>query len=188
MYKVILSTLLMSSLFLTACAKLSVDERNAQRQEINQMADSTIKELLEENPEIKQKLKNAKGYAVINWKVTKVPLVGAGSGIGVIFDLRTNEDKKVYIDVSRFDIGLGWGARAYKNLVIINDSEALDRAIEGDYMFQRGTEVSAGTKSVNASVADNSEKKATLYVLMEGGGSATSTIRLLHLTPNEELN
>jgi lipid-binding SYLF domain-containing protein len=169
----------------TACAQLSLDEKNRARAEIDLMAKTTIDALVKDDPSIKDALEQAKGYAVINWKVTKIPIVGAGGGNGVIVDKRTGE--KVYIKVSRFDLGGGWGARSYKNLVITEDEDILDNAKKGDWTIEAGAEASAGTAGAGGD-AGGSNKSVETHVLLDGGGSATATVRLLRSTLDSDLN
>jgi len=173
--KTITILLTMILLLFSGCAKLSVDEKNVARAEVDKMAQTTIEKLLKDNPSIQAELDRCVGYAVINWKVTKVPVFGAGGGSGVIVDKRNNE--RVYIDVSRFDIGGGWGARSYKNLVIAFDEEIVDDAKDGDFKFEAGAEVSAGTAATGGGSGGN--EKTTTHVLVDGGGSATATVRYM---------
>ncbi len=175
----------MTMLLFSGCAKLSVNEIKEARAAIDLMADTSIKKLIEDNPQIEKELKMAKGYAVINWKVTKIPVVGAGGGNGVIVDLRNNE--RIYINVSRFDIGGGWGARSYKNLVITQNEKLLDEAKTGSLKFEAGVEVSAGTAAVDGG-SGALNKNINTYVLADGGGSATATVRVMYSTLNDDLN
>ena len=168
--------LTMALLLFSGCAKLSVDEKNVARVEVDKMAQTTIEKLLKDDPSIQAELDRCVGYAVVNWKVTKVPVFGAGGGNGVIVDKDNN--KKFYIDVSRFDIGGGWGARSYKNLVIVFDREVLDEAKGGDFKFEAGAEVSAGTAAAGGG-SGGSEETVT-HVLIDGGGSATATVRYMN--------
>ena len=169
----------------TGCAQLTLDEKNRARAEIDLMAKTTIDALIKDNPSIKDALEKAKGYAVVNWKVTKIPIVGAGGGNGVIVDKRTGE--RVYIKVSRFDLGGGWGARSYKNLVITQDEDLLDSAKKGGFKFDAGAEASAGTAGAGGGAGDLNKSMET-HVLLDGGGSATATVRLLRSTLDSDLN
>lgn len=178
-------TQLIVLLFFIGCASLSVDEVNQKKSEIDKMAAETIKALIKSEPLIQQQIKEAKGYAVIDWTVTKIPVFGAGGGRGVIVDLRTNE--RIYIDVSRFDIGGGWGARSFKNLIITEDETLLDNAKDGSFKFEAGAEVAAGKHASDVAAEDTNSYSHT-YVLSEGGGAATATIRMLYSNVNEELN
>ena len=184
MNKIVLITLATLLLF-SGCAKLSLSEVKSAQEKIDLMAERTIKALIKENPSIKDELSKAKGYAVINWKVTKIPVVGAGGGNGVIVDLRNNE--RTYINVSRFDIGGGWGVRSYKNLVITQDEKLLDEAKDGDVKFEAGAEVSAGTVAAGGG-SEKLNKTITTHVLVDGGGSATATFRVMYSSVDSDLN
>jgi hypothetical protein len=170
---------------MTGCAQLTLDEKERARAEIDLMAKTTIDALIKGDPSIKDALEKAKGYAVINWKVTKIPVVGAGGGNGVIVDKRSGE--RVYIKVSRFDLGGGWGARSYKNLVITQDEDLLDNAKKGGWKIEAGAEASAGTAGA-AGAAGGSNKSIETHVLLDGGGSATATVRFLRSTLDSDLN
>lgn len=185
--KIFFATIL-ATFFLLGCAQLSHEEKDSKKAEINQMADTTIKTLTKENDIIKLSFDSAKGYAVVNWKVTKVPIFGAGTGNGVIVDKRTGERK--YIKVRRFDFGGGWGARSFKNLLIVNDEITLQNAMKsGDYKFEGGAEVAAGTVSAEGGSGDISKKKKIeTYMLLNGGASATATVRFIYFTIDESLN
>ena len=178
-----LSALLVSVL-MSGCAQLSVDEKREARSERDAMADKTIAKLLTEQEDLQANLDSAAGYMVTNWKVTKVPVVGAGSGNGVIVDLKTKE--RIYVNVKRFDVGGGWGAKSYKNLLVVQSQELFDRLKTGTAHFEAGAEVAAGTAAVDgSSSALNTDYK--LYMLLDGGGSATATARVLKLNIDEEL-
>ena len=172
-------------LLFTACSQMSLEEKNSKRAVIDKMAQTTIDALIKEDASIKVALEEAKGYAVINWKVTKVPIVGAGGGEGVLVDKRDNT--RVYVKVRRFDIGGGWGARSYKNLVLINDDALLDDAKDGVIKFEAGAEVSAGTLAAEGGSGALNPKIQT-HTLLDGGGSATATVRVLRARVDSDLN
>lgn len=172
-------------LILTSCSQLSLEEKSSKRDSIDKMAQNTIENLIKEDPKIKHALEKAKGYMVLNWKVTKVPVVGAGGGEGIVVDSRDNH--RVYIKVRRFDIGGGWGVRSYKNLVIIYDDSLMDRAKDGVIEFEAGAEVAAGTMSVDGGSSALNKKMET-HILLDGGGSATATIRVLWSRLDSALN
>lgn len=172
-------------LFFTSCSQMSIEEKNSKRAVIDKMAETTIDTLIKEDASIKTALEEAKGYVVVNWKVTKVPVVGVGGGNGIVVDKR--DDTRVYIKVGRFDIGGGWGARSYKNLIIINDDALLDDVKDGVIKFEGGAEVSAGTVSAEGGSTALNPKIQT-HTLLDGGGSATATLRVLRARLDSDLN
>jgi hypothetical protein len=169
----------------TACASMSPTERETKRNQLDEMAKTAIAGLIEQDPSLQQKLDESLGYAVANMKVTKIPIVGAGGGEGVLVNKKTNE--RTYFTVRRFDIGGGWGARSYKILLVIETEEMLDRLHSGTWEYQAGVEASAGTASAEGSSGALNEGY-TVHVLSDGGASATATARVIRIKVNSKLS
>ena len=174
--------IVMFGIFVTGCSSLSVSEKEEKRNSLDEMAATAISGLVEQDEALQQKIDDALGYAVINMKVTKIPLVGAGGGEGVFVDAITK--KRQYFTVSRFDLGLGWGARSYKALVLINTQDVRDRLRGGIWEFASGAEASVGTAAAEGSVAD---ADYTVHILADGGASATATLRVIRMKENSKL-
>ncbi len=170
---------------ITGCATLTTSEKEQKRSEINAMAKKAIAGLIEQDATLEQELNDSLGYAVANMKVTKVPIVGAGGGEGVFLNKKTQQ--RTYFNVSRFDIGGGWGARSYKALLVIKSKEAVDRISNGTWEFQAGVEASAGTTAAEGA-SGGSNEDFTVHVLSDGGASATATARVIHIKVDEDLS
>ena len=177
--------LLTMLLLLSACSSMTISEKQLKQEQLNTMAADAIGELVEKNPDIQQQLDNAFGYAVANMKVSKViPLVGGGGGEGVLVDNKTQQ--RAYFTVQRLDLGGGYGARSFKVLIILNSQKMLDKLKGGSWDIDAGAEAAAGTASLEqSSIKPN--KDYTLYVLLDGGASATFTLRTLRIKINHEL-
>ena len=118
-------------------------------------------------------------------KVTKViPLVGGGGGEGVLVDNKTQQ--RSYFTVQRLDLGGGYGARSFKVLIILNSQKMLDKLKAGSWDIDAGAEAAAGTASLETNSV-KSNKDYILYVLLDGGASATFTLRTLRIKINREL-
>ncbi len=176
--------LLIVCMFITACSSMTVSEKETKRSELDKMAAKAIAGLVEKDAAIQQELDDSLGYAVANMKLTKVPIVGAGGGEGVVF-IKAGE-KKIYFTVSRFDLGGGWGVRSYKALMVFNSQEVLDNWQDGKWEFQAGAEASAGTASAEGS-SSGLAQGFTIHVLSDGGASATVTARVIRVRVNREL-
>lgn len=175
--KWILGSLLML-LMLSGCASLPDEEREA----IVLMADDTVRRLAEKNDELHDELNDAVGYLVVDNKVVKIPVVGAGKGKGVVVDHATGH--KTFVKVTRLEIGGGWGARNYKMLMVINDPALLKKVKSGKLSWELGAEASAGKASVEGSSSQvNPDKSHEVHTLSEGGASATYTLRAIRLKP-----
>ena len=165
---------------LPGCTALSVEERDARRAELDAMADTTIETLLETKPQSREVLDRSLGYIVIDMKVTKIPMVGAGSGLGVVVDRRTNT--RSYLKVSRFEVGGGLGAQKFKAIVVFDDGKLLERAAAGTWRYDAGAELAAGTAGSDGSM-QAAPKGFHAYRLVEGGALASVTVRVARARP-----
>lgn len=165
---------------LVGCATSPPQDRDQQRSELDAMADHTVATLLEVQPTARHVLDRSVGYLVIDMNVAKIPVFGAGNGLGVVVDRRT--DTRAYLEVTRFEIGGGWGAQQFKVIVVFDDAKLLDRAKSGGWHYEAGAELAAGS-----STADGTVQKATkgfqAYRLAEGGAVATVTVRVARARP-----
>jgi len=162
------------------CATLSPEQQDAKRAELDAMAAATIATLLADTPEAPGALDRSVGYLVVDLKVTKIPILGAGKGYGVLVDRRA--ENRVYLQISRFEVGGGLGVQAFKLVVLFDDEQLLEKAAQGTWHYSAGTEVSVG----DASAGDSTPKKSEgfqAYRLAEGGAAATVTVRVARLTP-----
>jgi lipid-binding SYLF domain-containing protein len=162
------------------CATLSPDEKQAKRTELNEMGEKAVATLLETKPQLQEVFDKSVGYVVIDMTVTKIPWFGAGGGLGVVVDKRT--DILSYIKVSRFEVGGGVGAQKYKVIIIFSDAKLLQKAAAGTWHYEAGAELAAGSASAEGSV----KKPAAGYrafKLLEGGAAATVTVRVARAKP-----
>lgn len=73
------------------------------------MEQKTLAELIEKSPEIQAEMNRSVGYAVFSNRSAKIPFIGVGEGIGVVFDKKTGE--RTYLKVQRPDVGGGLRVR-----------------------------------------------------------------------------
>ena len=176
---------LLTLLIIAGCSTMTLEEKEVKRGELDEMADKAIEGLIEQDESIKEKLDKSLAYAVANMKLTKVPIVGAGGGEGVFVDRETQQ--RIYFNVTRFDLGGGWGARSFKALLLFNTEEMVARMESKNiWEFQAGAEASAGTASAEGSSSDLNTG-FTMHVLSDGGASATVTARVIRVQVNSAL-
>jgi len=169
-------------LLVTGCASshrsMSIEEKRVFLLELEQ---ETLAKLIEEHPEAKADLDRSSGYAVFSKSATKVPFVGAGDGIGVVFN-KAN-DKRTYVKVQRFDVGGGLGSRTYQVVIIFFSEAALKKLASGKIEFGAGVEASAGRHDeVGAGAGGGAgarNENRVVYRLSESGASAMWTVRLI---------
>jgi hypothetical protein len=170
---------------IAGCSTMTASEKEQKRSGLDAMAQAAITNLVEQNPVIQEELDKSLAYAVADMKLTKIPIVGAGGGEGVLVDKHSQQ--RIYFTVSRFDLGGGWGVRAYKALLVVESQEVLDRLKDGTWEFQAGAEASAGSASAEGS-SSNLNKGFTMHVLSEAGASVTVTARVIRIKVNRGLS
>ena len=169
---------------LSGCTILTPEEKELERNALDDMAKETIAVLVKDNVKIQEKLDNAMAYAVCDMKLTKVPVIGGGGGQGVFVD--TGSQQRIYFTVKRLDIGGGWGVRAFKVLLLVESQDVFDRLKDGTWEFQAGVEASAGSASAEGS-SGGLNSGFSMYVLSEAGASVTVTARAISTKVNRKL-
>jgi hypothetical protein len=163
---------------------MTFDEQQEKRSELDEMGEKTVLKLLELRPEADEALALSVGYMVINMSITKIPVLGGGSGLAVTVDKRSG--KNSYSKVSQFEIGGGIGAKKFKVVVFFTDEVLLDRAITGAWHYEAGAEIAAGTTGTEGQIG-KPEKGYKAFKIAEGGAAATITVRLAHASPYLQL-
>ena len=163
------------------CASLSAEERAEATATLDVMGEDSLARLIEQTPGLKAVFDEAEGYMVVDMKVTKVPVVGAGSGKGVVVDKR--DGSRSYVKVWRLDLGGGWGIRSYKLIIAFQDAALMKKAESGKWEFEAGAEVAAGAAGLEGGTSDVGTAGFSSYTLSEAGASATVTIRVVRTKP-----
>ena len=148
--------------------------------ELDAMGEKGVTTLLETRPETREVMDRSVGYVVIKLTATKIPWIGTATGYGVVVNKRTNT--RSYIQVSRFEIGGGYGAQTFKVIIVFEDEKLLDKVATGTSHFEAGADVAAGT-SVADGAATKSGKGYQAFRLPEGGAAATVTVRMAYSKP-----
>jgi hypothetical protein len=178
---------LVSMLFMamTGCAGGLLGSKEEKLAYFETLEQETLARLVKEQPKTEQELAQSVGYAVIEKKVVKVPMVGAGGGAGVVLERATG--KKTYLRVPELQFGAGWGGRAEKVILIFQDIQKLRDLADGTWKAGIKAEAAAKAGEIGAagggSMGDLMKKGFTTYVLTDAGVSATATIAVLRAQP-----
>ena len=177
------SVIILAASLLGACATIPVEKRAGLREEINQNAEKTITQLISKKPELQESIDTSIGYFVGQISGTKIPVVGAGSGIGMLYDREA--ETRTYMNIKRFGVGVGLGAGKYKGIILFQNREVFEQFRAGIWKSKIGVESAVGEKTTSSiSVVD---KGATLHLLPETGAAVTASARLVSLSVNEDL-
>jgi len=181
----LVGTIALLAMSMTACVGGLVGSTEEKLAYFEGLERETLARLVKEEPKTEAELAQAVGYAVIEKKVVKVPMIGAGGGAGVVVEKASG--KKSYLRVPQLQFGLGWGGRAEKVILIFQDLEKLRDLANGTW--KAGIEAEAAAKAGNVGAAggggtgDLMKEGFTTYVLTDAGVSATATIAVLRAQP-----
>ena len=170
-----LLTLLVLALALTGCSpggKLTNDEKI---QAINTMADENLQRLYTEKPSAKDEVKKAAGYAAFSNANVNIIFASAGGGYGVVVDNKTGE--KTYMKMGSGGVGLGLGAKDYRQVMIFNTPEAMAKFIEKGWAFGGHADAAAkaGEKGGEAS-GEGIAGQVKVYSMTESGLALQATV------------
>ena len=168
---------------LGACTTIPVDERNQIREEVNQVAETTVAQMIANDPSIQELLDKAVGYAVASVSATKIPILGGGYGLALLHD--KEHDSRTYINVSRFDLGAGIGSGRFRVLVIFENREIMEKFRDGTWHSVMGAESAMGSQTVSR-VASAGDGYSVHYV-SDTGVAFAATARLIKSSINEDL-
>jgi lipid-binding SYLF domain-containing protein len=115
---------LLMLVLLAACAAAG-DTPEQKRASIQQMRTDTLNQLTQQQPDIRQTLDSAAGYAVFSNISNKILLITGGNGYGVLHDNRDKQD--TYMKMAALGIGAGVGIKNFQAVIIFLDNESLDK-------------------------------------------------------------
>ena len=163
---------------LTGCSSIPGKTGEEQAETIDALVERTLADLAAQEPDTSRAIAESVGYIVMSNKITKVPIVGVGSGYGVA--IRTKTGEKTYLRMSRFDVGGGWGARSVRPVLIFGDEKKFNEFIDGQWEAQAGAEAAAKVGESGAAggagTGDSGDKGYSVHLITDAGVSATATV------------
>jgi len=175
-------------LVLNSCGpsnKLTIGE---QRQGIKDMESETLARLYKEVPATKDKIKKSAGYGVFSNANINIIFVSVGGGHGIVTDRSTG--KKTYMKMALGGVGLGIGAKDYRQVLIFNTKEVLNKFIESGWEFGGHADAAAkaGEKGGEASGSGAIGEDIEAYSMTESGLALQATIAGTKYWKDKDLN
>ena len=171
-----------AALSLGACASVPGDTGEEQAIEVDSLVTKTLADLEKQDPNTKDEIAQSAGYVIMNNKLTKIPLIGVGAGYGVGIDTRSGE--RTYLKMRRLDLGMGWGARAVRPVLIFQDAKKYQEYIDGNFDASIGAEASAkaGEKgAAGGGATENVKEGYKSYLITDTGVSATASLAFMRV-------
>lgn len=84
------------------------------------------------NPELETMLSNAAGYAIFPNVGKGAWILGGAAGNGVVYE---NGEVAGFAELRQIDVGFQFGGKAFRELIVFETQEALDKFKEGNFEF-----------------------------------------------------
>lgn len=164
---------------------MSVSEQQAV---INKMADESLQKLYAEDAATKDKIAKAAGYGVFSNANINIIFASAGGGYGVVTDNATG--KKTYMKMGLGGVGLGIGAKDYRQILVFSDKATLDSFINKGWDFGGHADAAAkaGESGGELSSEGDIPKDVTVYSITESGLALQATVTGSKYWKADELN
>jgi lipid-binding SYLF domain-containing protein len=114
-------------------------------------------------------------------------LIAAGTGYGVVKDMKTR--KYIYMNMAEGGIGLGLGVKDYRIVIVFHTNEAMNNFVNTGWTF--GGNADASAKSGNKGTSVEGELyygDVTVYTFTENGLALQATIKGTKFWKDSELN
>lgn len=172
---------------LTACASMGEGSAAQKRQNILTMKEQVLTELFKNKPDTKAQINNAAGYAVFSNANINLIFIAAGTGYGVAKNMKTG--KQTYMNMAEGGVGLGFGAKDYRIVMVFHNEQALNHFIQQGWTF--GGNADATAKASKKGVSAEGEAyygDVTVYTFTESGIALQATIKGTKFWVDKALN
>jgi len=166
-------------------ARLPVAERQAL---IGDMETETLERLYKEEPAAREKIADSVGYGTFANANVNVIFVSAGGGYGVVVDKTTGQ--RTYMKMALGGVGLGLGVKDYRQVLIFNSKETLNKFVYSGWEFGGHADATAkagesgGELSGEGAISSDIEA----YSMTESGLALQATVAGTKYWKDKELN
>ncbi|WP_374762852.1 lipid-binding SYLF domain-containing protein [Yunchengibacter salinarum] len=178
---------LLMALALTAGPALAKSDAE-NRAGIMDMHDKTLTDLYSEEPDARNKLEGAVGYAVFSNVGVNVIFFSAGGGKGVAIDNRSGE--KTFMKMASAGVGLGIGVKDFRAVFIFYSDDAFTGFVEDgwDFSGQADAAAQSDTKGAEASDSKSVLSDVEVYQFTKSGVALQATLQGTKYWQNDNLN
>jgi lipid-binding SYLF domain-containing protein len=187
MKKTAILAVLALSLALTGCSPGSKLTNAEKIQAIDTMADENLQRLYTEKPDTKGEVKEAAGYAAFSNANINIIFASMGGGFGVVVDNKNGD--KTYMKMGSGGLGLGLGAKDYRQVMVFNTKESMDKFIETGWTFGGHADAAAKTGDKGGEVSgEGAIGDVKVYAMTEAGLALQATVTGTKYYKDKELN
>ncbi len=178
--------LVMAAMF-GGCATTSGTTPAEKRTAVQNMRQDVLNELYGLKPSVREQIRTAPGYGVFSDANINVILASFSGGYGVVRDNGNGRD--TYMKMGEVGLGLGWGLKDFRAVLVFHDRETLDQFINNGWQFGAHADAAAQAGDAGGSVGgeillDN----ITVYQMTESGLALQATVKGTRYWQDDELN
>jgi len=187
MLKVQLFVVVILTFFLVSCASMGSGNRTQKQDAILKMKDNVLTQLFHDKPNTRSQLKTAPGYAVFSNANVNLFFVAAGTGYGVVKNMRTG--KYTYMNMAEGGVGLGLGVKDYRIVMVFHTEEAMNQFINKGWTFGGNADAAAKASGKGASIEGEAYYgDVTVYTFTDTGLALQATVKGTKFWKDKELN
>ena len=143
--------------------------------------------MFKSKPDTRAQLNSAPGYAVFSNANVNLFVVAAGTGYGVVKNMKTQ--KHTYMNMAEGGVGLGIGAKDYRLVMVFHSEKAMQQFIESGWTFGGNADAAAKAGNKGASVEGEAYYgDVTVYTFTESGLALQATIKGTKFWRDKTLN
>ena len=143
------------------------------RQTVRKQRDAMLDELYKTKPEMKDRVKQAAGYATFKQTDVNLFLLASGNGYGLLVDNKTG--KETVMRVASLGGGVGMGVKDLRVIFVFNDSKVMQQFLEQGWQFGGKADASAKYQDTGASAEQNVKANVDFKEGTVAAGSSTDT-------------
>lgn len=184
-----MARMLAALMLLVALSPLHAHASDAEdRAEIQEMRQKTLNRLYQEEPETRDMISRAYGYAVFGSGGINAFFISAAYGSGVAHNNREGAD--TYMKMASGGVGIGLGIKDYRLVFVFHSPQSYEKFVkEGwDLSGQADAAAKAGTDGGELSGAGTVVNGVTVYQLTENGLALQATIQGTKYWADDDLN
>lgn len=183
------STILLLSCFtiLVGCGPSNQLTNDEKRSAVDAMAAETLERLYKEKTAAREEIEKSAGYGVFSNANINVIFASAGGGYGVVFDKATGA--KTYMRMGMGGLGLGLGAKDFRQVLIFDTQDTLKKFVESGWEFGGHADAAAKTPDKGAEAsAEGMIGAVKVYSMTEAGLALQATVTGTKYWKDKELN
>ena len=142
---IVLGPLVLATLMGCQSKPKTAEEKNDMRDDVRDMAKSTLDKLYLTQPKAKEAIAKSAGYAVFSNFGMKILVAGSGTGEGLAIDSKTR--KETFMRMVELQAGLGMGIKKFSLVWVFDTTEAYNNFVNSGWEF--GGQASAAAKAAD---------------------------------------